>query len=164
MDYRLRYTQKALNDLDEIIGNIAEDDAQAASRFGNSLLDHIDLLGRLPRMGWVTRKRPRVRKLVHSPILVYYRVHEDKHVVEVLHLRHGARKPPESELGSKGRWYSRRSSANTRSCRIPSLCSNHPTRWGDLSRPVHASNSNGLNDETANSRKSRSFRVATCSP
>jgi plasmid stabilization system protein ParE len=101
VDYRLLYTQKALNDLGEIIVHIAKDDAEAASRFGNSLLDHIDLLTRLPRMGGAVRKRPRVRKLVHSPILVYYRVHEGTHIVEVLHLRHGARKPPGSEIRTK---------------------------------------------------------------
>jgi plasmid stabilization system protein ParE len=98
VDYRLLYTQKALNDLAEITGHIAEDDADAASRFGSSLLDHIDLLTRFPRMGALIRKRRRVRKLVHSPILVYYQVHEDTHVIEVLHLRHGSRKPPQSEL------------------------------------------------------------------
>jgi plasmid stabilization system protein ParE len=42
VDYRLFYTQSALNDLAEIIGGIAEDDAEAASRFGSSLLDHIE--------------------------------------------------------------------------------------------------------------------------
>jgi len=101
VDYHLVYTQKALNDLAEIVGHIAEDDAETASRFGGSLLDHIDLLARFPRIGGVIKKRPRVRKLVHSPILVYYRVHEDTHVIEILHLRHGARKPPESELRPK---------------------------------------------------------------
>ncbi|MGA9510387.1 MAG: type II toxin-antitoxin system RelE/ParE family toxin [Candidatus Sulfotelmatobacter sp.] len=50
MDYRLLYTQRALNDLAEIIGHIA-DDADAASRFGSSLFDHIDLLTRFPPMG-----------------------------------------------------------------------------------------------------------------
>ena len=93
MDYRLLFTQRALNDLAEIIGNIAEDDAEAASRFGNALLDHVDLLTRFPRMGSTIRKRSRVRKLLHSPILVYYRIREDKRVVEVLHLRHGSRRP-----------------------------------------------------------------------
>ncbi len=63
MDYRLRYTQKALNDLDEIIGRIAEDDAEAASRFGGSLLDHTELLARFPRMGALIRRRRNVRKL-----------------------------------------------------------------------------------------------------
>jgi plasmid stabilization system protein ParE len=76
------------------VGHIAQDDDEAASRFGEALLDHVDLLGRFPRMGNTTRQRPRVRKLVHGPILVYYRVHEKKRLVEVLHLRHGSRKQP----------------------------------------------------------------------
>jgi len=99
VDYTLRYTKKALNDLDEIIGRIAEDDDEAASRFGGSLLDHVDLLARFPRMGALIRKRRSVRKLVHSPILIYYRISENKHLVEVIHLRHGARRPPRSEIG-----------------------------------------------------------------
>jgi plasmid stabilization system protein ParE len=44
VDFRVLFTQKALKDLAEIIGHIAEDGADAASRFGNSLLEHIDLL------------------------------------------------------------------------------------------------------------------------
>ena len=94
MDYRLLFTQRALSDLSEIVGHIAQDDDEAASRFGKALLDHVDLLGRFPRMGNTTRKRSRVRKLVHSPILVYYQVREDKRLVEILHFRHGSRKPP----------------------------------------------------------------------
>jgi plasmid stabilization system protein ParE len=101
VDYRLLYTQRALNDLAEIIGHIAEDDGQAASRFGNSLIAHVELLARFPRMGGVVRKRPSVRKVVHSPYLVYYRVRETKRVIEVMHVRHGARKPPKSELHPK---------------------------------------------------------------
>ena len=94
MDYRVLFTQRALSDLSEIVERIAQDDVGVASRFGQSLLDHIDLLGRFPRMGNGIRKRRRVRKLVHSPILVYYQVREEKRLVEVLHLRHGSRKPP----------------------------------------------------------------------
>ncbi len=93
MDFRLQYTQRALDDLVGIIGHIAEDDPEAASRFGNSLLDHVDLLARFPRMGSVLGKRSSVRKLLHSPILVYYRLQEDKLLIEVLHFRHGARRP-----------------------------------------------------------------------
>jgi plasmid stabilization system protein ParE len=98
VDYRLIYTQRALNDLAEIIGYIAEDDPQAASQFGTSLLDHVDLLIRFPRLGPVIRKRPTVRKLVHSPILVYYVIDDRRQSVEILHFRHGARKPPGSEI------------------------------------------------------------------
>jgi plasmid stabilization system protein ParE len=92
VDYRLLFTQRALNDLAEIIGHIAEDDDEAASHFGNALLDHVDLLTRFPRMGNPIRKWSRVRKLLHSPILVYYQIREDKGAVEVLHFRHGSRK------------------------------------------------------------------------
>jgi plasmid stabilization system protein ParE len=58
--YRLFFTQRALNDLANIVGYIAEDDDEAASRFGAALLDHVDLL-RFPRMGTVTRKRSPMR-------------------------------------------------------------------------------------------------------
>jgi plasmid stabilization system protein ParE len=94
MDYRLLFTQRALADLAELISHIAEDDGEAASRFGSSLLDHIELLSRFPRMGGVIRKRARVRKLAHSPVVVYYQLREDKHVVEILHIRHASRKAP----------------------------------------------------------------------
>ena len=94
MDYRLLFTQRSLDDLAEIMGHIAEDDGEAASRFGNTLLDHIELLARFPRMGVTIRARSRVRKLSHSPIVVYYQIREDKRLVEILHLRHASRKAP----------------------------------------------------------------------
>ena len=93
-DYRILFTQRALNDLAEIIGRITEDDGEADSRVGSALLDHVDLLSRFPRMGGAIRKRSRVRKLQHSPVLVYYRIREDNHFVEILHFRHGSRKSP----------------------------------------------------------------------
>ena len=103
MDYRLLYSQRSLSDLAEIIGRIAEHDADAASRFGTGLLDHVDLLARFPLMGSAIRKRSRVRKLVHSPILVYYELREDKRLIEILHFRHGAREAPKSALRSEHR-------------------------------------------------------------
>jgi plasmid stabilization system protein ParE len=38
------------------VGHIAQDDDEGASRFGAGLLDHVDLLGRFPRMGNTIRK------------------------------------------------------------------------------------------------------------
>jgi toxin ParE1/3/4 len=101
VDYKLVYTQRALDDLAEIVGYIAEDDVESASHFGNSLISHVELLARFPRMGTLIRKRAHARKLVHSPFLVYYHVREAKHQVEVVHIRHAARKPPKSELRPK---------------------------------------------------------------
>jgi plasmid stabilization system protein ParE len=98
VDYRLFYTEKALSDLAEIIAHLAEDDAETASRFGVGLLDHVELLARFPRLGALVQQRPNVRKLAHSPMVVYYQVHEKKRVIEVLHIRHGARQAPGPEL------------------------------------------------------------------
>jgi plasmid stabilization system protein ParE len=64
VDYRLCFTQRALKDLAEIIGHIAEDDVEAAARFGNSLVEHVDLLRQFPRMAGTIRGRSWVRKLV----------------------------------------------------------------------------------------------------
>jgi plasmid stabilization system protein ParE len=94
VDYRLVSTQKALNDLAETIEHIAEDDTEAASRFGSSLIAHVDLLTRFPRMGSLIRKRLSVRKLLHSPFPIYNQIREANREIEILHLRHGARKPP----------------------------------------------------------------------
>jgi plasmid stabilization system protein ParE len=93
VDYSLVYTQKALKELAEIIGYIAEDDASAASQFGESLLDHIEVLRSFPRMGESVLRQPQFCRLLHSPVFVYYRICENSRCVEVLHLRHAAREP-----------------------------------------------------------------------
>lgn len=39
-------------------------------------------------------------KLSHSPVLVYYQIREEKHIVEILHLRHAAQaaeSPPQAD-------------------------------------------------------------------
>jgi len=46
-----RLHEKSANDLAEIIVHVAEDDAQAASHFGNALVAHVELLTAFP--GWV---------------------------------------------------------------------------------------------------------------
>jgi plasmid stabilization system protein ParE len=94
VDYHLIYSQKALDDLAEIVGYIAEDDPEAASRFGESLLDHIQMLTRFPKMGTISRKRRYIRKLVHSPVLVYYKISEARRNIGILYLRHAARRLP----------------------------------------------------------------------
>lgn len=90
--YKVLYQPRSLTDIRRIVGYIAEDSESVASSFGSALLDHIDLLEIYPRMGVATR-RGQVRKLIHGPIVVYYRVIDRSRVVEILHVRHGSRKP-----------------------------------------------------------------------
>jgi plasmid stabilization system protein ParE len=94
VEYRILFTKKALSDLEAIIGHIAEDDPEAGMRFGEAVLDHVELLSCFPYMGALTRRRPRVRKLIHSPITVYYQVREERRLIEVLHVRHEACRVP----------------------------------------------------------------------
>lgn len=94
MDYRLLYSETALAELSEILGYIAEDDGEAAENFGNSLIDHIELLKQFPRLGPIVKKRSPVRKLTHSPVCIYYVVSDFDRQVDVLRIRHGSRKSP----------------------------------------------------------------------
>ena len=95
MDYRIFYTQKAITDLAGLISHIAEDHPDAAAHFGGALLEHVDLLSRFPRMGSLVGQRSGVRKLVHSPVVVYYRIRQDRHLIELLQFRHGSRVTPD---------------------------------------------------------------------
>jgi toxin ParE1/3/4 len=92
VDYRVVYTKRALADLAEIIGYIADDSADAASAFGEALIDHIELLAQFPQIGDLIGQRSKVRRLLHSPVIVYYRADARRHKVEVLHIRHASRR------------------------------------------------------------------------
>ena len=65
-----------------------------AERFGNAIFNHVDLLKSFPYIGNVVDGRPGVRQLVHTPIVIYYRVDDYRDVVEVLHFWHAARQSP----------------------------------------------------------------------
>ena len=75
MDYRVRFTEASLKDLRSLIDYICKDSAAAAERFGTALLDHVNLLERFPKLGSPVPRRAGVRKLLHSPIRIYYRLH-----------------------------------------------------------------------------------------
>ena len=94
MDFKILFSDQALSDLGEIIDYVARDTPEAASRVGQSLIDHVRTLQAFPHVGVVVRKRPGVRKLFHTPYKIYYRVHAGRKVVEIVHFWHGARKEP----------------------------------------------------------------------
>lgn len=91
MDFQIRITETALAEFADILAYSWANFPATAERFGNSILNHIDLLKRFPHIGSPVRGRPGVRQLVHTPILIYYRAHESPDFVEVLHVRHASR-------------------------------------------------------------------------
>lgn len=90
MDFKVILRPLALEDLKAVVEHIAEEDAQAANRLGNALLDQAESLARLPERGSKVRRRRGVRKLVHPPYVIFYRIDEARHRVEVLRFWHGA--------------------------------------------------------------------------
>ena len=94
MEYKILFTEDALADLKTILDYIRRDNPAAADRFGQALLNHIELLRTFPRIGVPVPARLNIRKLLHAPIRVYYRLQEAPPLIEILHLWQGSRKLP----------------------------------------------------------------------
>jgi len=89
------FTEDALVDLEVILDYIREDNPDAAERFGAALLNHVELLQSFSRIGVLGPRRPGIRKLLHTPICIYYRIRENPGLIEILHFWHVARKQPQ---------------------------------------------------------------------
>ena len=63
-----------------------------AGRFGDAILNHLDLLKEFPYIGSPVQHSDGMRQLVHTPILIFYQVNEARHLAEVLHFWHGSRR------------------------------------------------------------------------
>ncbi|HKT24418.1 MAG TPA: type II toxin-antitoxin system RelE/ParE family toxin [Terriglobales bacterium] len=102
MAFQVRLTKAALIDFEEILSYSWAMFPDSAERFGNALLDHLEILKKFPYIGSRVSGRPGIRQLAHTPITIYYRVHEDSESIAILHFWHGARqKPPRREKDSK---------------------------------------------------------------
>jgi plasmid stabilization system protein ParE len=92
---KLRYTERAIADLEEIQSYIAQDNASAALAVGSRLKSAIDLLAHYPRLGRPSRIRgARVLLAAATPYAVYYSVSARDGEITILHIRHGRRRPP----------------------------------------------------------------------
>ena len=94
MALKILYHEDSLADLEEIFAWSREKHPETTERFANDLFDHIDLLQSFPNTGTRVKGHPRIRRLLHSPLYIYYRVDENRAVVEILHFWHSSRKDP----------------------------------------------------------------------
>jgi toxin ParE1/3/4 len=94
MDFRVEVTEPAITDLAEIVTYIARDNPHAAEAVGNNLLDAALSLETAPYKGSPHATLVGIRKLTFRPCKIFYRVHEDRKVVEVLRFWHSARSEP----------------------------------------------------------------------
>ena len=94
MDFQVLYTQPALANLEEVVLWSWKNHPGTTERFGNALLNHVDLLKDFPLLSAPVKGTSRVRKLLHSPLYFYYRVDEKRKVIDILRIWHISRKTP----------------------------------------------------------------------
>ena len=95
MDYKVLITDSALDDLKGIVTFISEDDAVAAVRVGEALIERAISLGTMPARCPYHDAVRGIRKMTASPFIIYYDCEEMNEVVHILHFWHAARLSPE---------------------------------------------------------------------
>ena len=91
---RVRYHEDALADLEEIFDWARSRHPGSLERFADGIFNHVDSLQSFPRLGAPVKGHPGIRRLLHSPLYVYYRVDETRASVEILHFWHVSRRAP----------------------------------------------------------------------
>jgi plasmid stabilization system protein ParE len=81
---------EAVEDLKNIVAYIASENPSAAEALGHELLDAAMSLESLPNRGSRVKKRRGLLKLIHGQYLIYYRIQEQKRIVEIVAFKHAA--------------------------------------------------------------------------
>jgi toxin ParE1/3/4 len=101
MDFKVFLSPNALNDLDRIVAYVALDNALAAERMGNQLLDAAMSLATFPERGRIVPEflRPNLREIVFRSYRIIYRVNSVDNSLEIVRFWHGARGFPRIPRG-----------------------------------------------------------------
>jgi len=94
MAFKILYHEDALADLEEIFEWSRQQHPDTTEQFSDVLFNHLDSLQVFPYLGAPVKGHPDVRRLLHSPPYVYYRVDANRGSVEILHFWHVSRRPP----------------------------------------------------------------------
>jgi toxin ParE1/3/4 len=93
MPYLVRLTDRALRDLEALYEYIEADSSESAFTWFNGLAEAIYSLERFPERGTIIPEDKKLRHLLQKPntYRVIYALDKRKNVVNILHIRHGAR-------------------------------------------------------------------------
>ncbi|MBN8911828.1 MAG: type II toxin-antitoxin system RelE/ParE family toxin [Rhizobiales bacterium] len=95
MARRIRFTQRAIDDLAEIRDYLIKRSAAGADNVRAHIAGTLDSLAYFPFIGRATdQSGVRVLPLTRYPYLIFYMVHGSE--IVVLHIRHGSRQPMRS--------------------------------------------------------------------
>ena len=93
MDFKVVWTEPAIEDLRQICFYISADNPFAAQQVGDDIFRHVEILGSFPFIGpSYPRGSPgEIREIICRNYRIFYRVKEETKVVEILTIWHGAR-------------------------------------------------------------------------
>ena len=96
MDFTIIWLEDALDDLGQLVRDIAQDNPHAARKMGDTIIEKASRLGRFPRLGKVFRKlgRDEVREILVYPYRVIYEIQDSSKTIFILSLWPGARQEP----------------------------------------------------------------------
>lgn len=94
MGWKIIFAPQALEELEQIVRFIAQDDPDAAVRFGDYLANRAESLVNFPDLGTPYRKRANVRRLLCKSYYIYYRIQRKERVIEIMDYWHSARRDP----------------------------------------------------------------------
>jgi plasmid stabilization system protein ParE len=88
---RVRWSQTAFNELEEIFAFIAESNRAAAAVVAKRILDRAALLGQFPLSGPITDSPGiRVLRVVTHPFVIFYAIDSSSDEIRILNVRHTA--------------------------------------------------------------------------
>ena len=96
MDYEISWMSRAGVDLESILRRLTITSHQAAQEMHDGLMEAVDQLKRFPGIGALYDGRPggNVREVLHRQYRIFYRVDDEKRLVEVMTIRHASSREP----------------------------------------------------------------------
>ena|ERR1044072_2962574 len=96
MDYKIIFSEPSIEDLKNIVLFIAQDNPQAAARFGSQLIESVRHLAAFPRLGRVVPEKndENIREIIFKSYRIFYRVKDNAALVEIARFWHAARGQP----------------------------------------------------------------------
>ena len=96
MDFKIIWTDPAIEALREIVTHIAADNPTAARKLGLQLVEHMELAAHFPQMGPIYSELNslEIRCLTQGNYRLYYCLGHAASTIEVLAVRHAARDQP----------------------------------------------------------------------
>lgn len=99
MGYKVVITTRANGDLRQVVEFLAAKSPAAAEKLGFRLLDMAQALADMPHRGIRVRDRGNVRRVPCGRWhVIYYRVREASHVIEIIRYWDGRRNPTDLDL------------------------------------------------------------------